>query len=145
MKISTPLDLYWSMGLVLRDLRAIDEKLLKTFDVGPAQMRILHTISDHPQGLNLKEISRMIDVTPGNASRLVEKLSQKGWVDRSPSPISKREIVVRLTREGSRHLRKLAPLQQQEINSYIGKQLSPELIGQLKVILEAMEEDTAAS
>jgi len=54
----------------------------------------------HPEPATVKTLTeRMIDKT-SNASRLVEKLRQKGLVERSECPLDRRRVDVQITEKG---------------------------------------------
>lgn len=145
MRPEFPLTLYWNLGVVLRDLKHVDSEFLRTFDVGPAQFKVLYYINSCRNGANLKEIANLMDVSPSNASRLVEKLVQKEWADRIISPESKREIIVKITREGKRMLRKLAPEQWRVIKDYLSSRTSNDQLEKLNELLESIIKDGATN
>lgn len=131
------LELYWNVTAVGRVLRHQDSLFLKAYGVGPAQFKIMHYIHRQDnRGINLKDIAGLMDVSASNASRLIDKLVHKGWVDRQPSPHSKREVVIRLSREGRRMLRKISPEQQQVLGQCVERGLSAEELQQLNGLLE---------
>ena len=80
-------------------------KLLKKFDLSPPQynvLRILRGAKDKP--IMLADISsRMLDKM-SNATRLVEKLKQKGLVDRVQCEFNRRQVDISITNEGLRLL-----------------------------------------
>ncbi|WP_027389876.1 MarR family transcriptional regulator [Chrysiogenes arsenatis] len=141
MRPEFPLTLYWNLGVVLRDLKHVDSEFLRTFDVGPAQFKVLYYINSCRNGANLKEIAQLMDVSPSNASRLVEKLVQKEWADRVVSPESKREIIVKITREGKRMLRKLAPEQRRVMQNYLHSRTSGDQLEKLNGLLQLIMKD----
>lgn len=76
-------------------------KLLKQYNISPQQFNILRILKGmHPEPATVKLLTeRMIDKM-SNASRLVEKLKQKGLVEREASEEDRRRVDVYITPEG---------------------------------------------
>jgi DNA-binding MarR family transcriptional regulator len=73
----------------------------KPFDVTPEQYNVLRILrGSHPKQLMLAEITgRMIDKS-SNATRLVEKLRQKGLVKREICETNRRQVDIIITDKG---------------------------------------------
>jgi DNA-binding MarR family transcriptional regulator len=79
----------------LRDyLRREHETTLPRFDV----MAALHRRDDT---MTMSELSRLLLVSNGNATAVVDRLEKDGLVRRSPAPNDRRTVHVALTRKGS--------------------------------------------
>lgn len=78
---------------------------LKPFDSTPEQFNVLRILrGSHPKALMLADIAcRMIDKS-SNATRLVEKLRQKGLVSRTVCEDNRRQVDIRITPKGLRVL-----------------------------------------
>ncbi|NJL75721.1 MAG: MarR family transcriptional regulator [Saprospiraceae bacterium] len=74
---------------------------LKSYNITWQQFNILRILrGSHPKPATVKLLSeRMIDKM-SNASRLVEKLRQKGLVERTECPMDRRQVDVKLTDKG---------------------------------------------
>ena len=81
---------------------------LKPYNLTVQQFNILRILrGQHPNVVNLKLIKeRMLDKM-SDVSRLVERLREKGFVDRKTCPSDRRHIDVRITNEGLELLKKL--------------------------------------
>lgn len=64
------------------------------------QLRVLMFLNRRP-GAALLDVAEHLGVTPPTASTLVQRLVQRGLVDRSPHPHERRRVVLRLTPQGS--------------------------------------------
>lgn len=83
-------------------------KKLKPFKLTPQQfnlLRILRGQFPNPATINML-IERMIDKS-SNASRLVDRLEEKGFVSRCTSDADKRSVNVRITDKGLETLKEL--------------------------------------
>lgn len=80
----------------------------KPFDITPEQYNVLRILrGSHPKQLMLAEIaSRMIDKS-SNATRLVEKLRQKGLVKREICESNRRQVDIIITDKGFALLSKI--------------------------------------
>ncbi len=76
-------------------------KLLKKYNISPQQFNILRILREmHPRPSTVKMLTeRMLDKM-SNASRLVEKLKQKGLVEREACHDDRRRVNVYITTQG---------------------------------------------
>lgn len=76
-------------------------KLLKPYNISPQQYNILRILRDmHPKPATVKLLTECMVDKMSNASRLVEKLRQKGLVEREASDEDRRRVDVKITSEG---------------------------------------------
>lgn len=82
-------------------IHSSDIARLKTHDITPEQYNVLRILrGSYPKKLMLAEISgRMIDKN-SNATRLVEKLRQKGLVKRELCESNRRQVDISITEKG---------------------------------------------
>jgi DNA-binding MarR family transcriptional regulator len=98
-------------------------------------LRILRGSSPNP--VSIKELmSRMIDKT-SNASRLVDKLEQKGFVTRTTAEDDKRRVDISLTREGLQVVN-MASVEVEAKVENIFNRLTPEQVSMLNKILDTV-------
>ncbi|MCR6490645.1 MarR family transcriptional regulator [Amycolatopsis sp. OK19-0408] len=84
------------------------------------QFRLLVVL--HTRGpLKHADLADFLGVTPSTASRMVDRMVTAGFVDRQNSPVSRREIVLELTREGARIVRKVTARRRKEIAKIVAK------------------------
>ncbi|MFI7242174.1 MarR family winged helix-turn-helix transcriptional regulator [Streptomyces qinglanensis] len=74
--------------------------------VSPSQLRVMYCV-DRDEGMNLRALGEALGSAPSSVSRLCDRLEAIGFVARSPSPTSGRELELRLTPQGRAHLRDL--------------------------------------
>lgn len=80
----------------------------KKFDITPEQFNVLRILrGNHPKTMMLADITcRMIDKS-SNATRLVEKLRQKGLVKREICEANRRQVDISITDKGLDLLKKI--------------------------------------
>lgn len=89
-------------------LHNINASRLKPHDITPEQFNVLRILrGSHPKKMMLADItSRMIDKN-SNATRLVEKLRQKGLVNREICEKNRRQVDITITEKGLVALKKI--------------------------------------
>jgi DNA-binding MarR family transcriptional regulator len=127
--------LYTASWLHQQSLRA-----LKPFNISWQQYNILRILRGmHPEPASVKLLTeRMIDKM-SNASRLVEKLKQKGLVERRSCKSDRRQVDVIITEEGLELLKRASCAMDEQLDATKG-QLSEEQAMQLNELLDAMRE-----
>lgn len=84
---------------------------LKPFGVSKEQFNVLRILRGrHPEPSSLQLISERMISKSSNATRLVEKLRQKGFVERNLCPSNRRKVDILITRKGLDALDEMDPL-----------------------------------
>jgi DNA-binding MarR family transcriptional regulator len=87
--------------------------------------------------LTMTELSRMLLVSNGNTTTVVDRLEHDGLVTRTPSAADRRVVHVALTDEGRRHFRQLAIDHETQIDSLFSMVSSSDLDA-LEAVLQRM-------
>ncbi|MEU8887752.1 MarR family transcriptional regulator [Streptomyces sp. NPDC048442] len=74
--------------------------------VSTSQLRVMH-ILERAEGINLRTLGDDLGAAPPSVSRLCDRLEVLGYVQRKASPVSRREVELRLTAPGHTYLRNL--------------------------------------
>ena len=90
-------------------LESENAKFLKPYGISPQQYNVLRILKGQgDKAISVNNImSRMIDKM-SNASRLVEKLRQKKLIERVTCDSDRRQVDVKITKDGLRLLKKLS-------------------------------------
>lgn len=112
-------------------------RLFKPHEISPEQYNVLRILrGQHPKPTTVSSIQDRMLNKMSNASRLVEKLKQKGLVERKECPSDRRQVDVNITSSGLELLRLL----EDEINQFnhevIG--LDQEEVEQLNLLLDKL-------
>ncbi len=91
-------------------LRVKHDTTLPRFDVMAALWR-------RRDGVTMSELSRMLLVSNGNATAVVDRLEKDGLARRTPSETDRRTVFVALTDEGLRVFEGLATGHEHEVNT----------------------------
>jgi DNA-binding MarR family transcriptional regulator len=78
------------------------------------QFRML-VVLDRTDGMNISRLGEHLDVNPSTAMRMVDRLTANGMVRRDASSANRREVLVSLTPEGRRVVRKVTRRRRSEL------------------------------
>ncbi|MFJ8659565.1 MarR family winged helix-turn-helix transcriptional regulator [Streptomyces sp. NPDC093795] len=90
------LEVLWERG---RDM-------VSSTPVSASQLRVLY-ILDREEGINLRALGELLGSAPPSVSRMCDRLDALGFVQRLPSPVSRRQLELHLTVRGKTYLRDL--------------------------------------
>ncbi len=99
------LKLLKTSGLIEDELR---RRLRAEFGSTLPRFDVMSALSRSPDGLKMSEISKMLRVSNGNITGIVDKLSEEGLALRVAVPGDRRAHLVRLTKKGVRAFDELA-------------------------------------
>ncbi|WP_443059993.1 MarR family winged helix-turn-helix transcriptional regulator [Streptomyces sp. NBC_00467] len=90
-----------------------------------AQLRLLYVV-DRDDGIRMRALCESVASSPPNVSRMCDRLQAIGFLERLPCPDSRREITLRLTTAGKRHLQHLRQLRESTLHHAINGMPSTE-------------------
>ncbi|MFN3291995.1 MAG: MarR family winged helix-turn-helix transcriptional regulator [Gemmobacter sp.] len=120
-------------GRLREYLRVTHDTTLPRFDVMAALWR-------RRDGVTMSELSRMLLVSNGNATTVVDRLEKDGLVQRRPSETDRRTVYVALTEEGARVFEAWAAGHEAEL-SRIFEDMDEADLDALTAILKRMGKD----
>jgi DNA-binding MarR family transcriptional regulator len=117
----------------IRRFLQASERMALARGMTPRQHQVLLTVAGRPDGVEptIGFVADRLLLKHHSAVELVDRLVEAGLVAREQHPVDRRQVLVRLTEEGSRVLDDLASSHRQEIRS-----LAPRLINTLEAILD---------
>ncbi|MFJ2931901.1 MarR family winged helix-turn-helix transcriptional regulator [Streptomyces sp. NPDC087219] len=74
--------------------------------VSASQLRVLYSL-DREEGISLRTLGDLLGSAPPSVSRMCDRLEALGFVQRLPSPVSRRQLELHLTVQGKAYLREL--------------------------------------
>jgi len=114
-------------------LRVRHDTTLPRFDVMAALWR-------RRDGLTMSELSRMLLVSNGNATAVVDRLEKDGLAKRTPLVTDRRTVHVALTDEGLQQFEALAQGHEAEVNTLFAR-LTESEIEQLTALLKKLRKE----
>ncbi|WP_327233261.1 MarR family transcriptional regulator [Streptomyces sp. NBC_01317] len=91
--------------------------------VSPSQLRALLVMEKY-EGANLRTLGEALGSRPSSVSRLCDRMEAMGLVVRSPSPTSRREVELRLSRRGHQVLDEYRAFRTREV-AMVLEQMDP--------------------
>jgi DNA-binding MarR family transcriptional regulator len=123
--------------------RRVRSKLRSRFSTTLPRFDLMAQLERHPEGLKMNALSRLLMVTGGNITSIVDQLQKEGLVERLAEPGDRRAFCVRLTRAGARAFAEMARAHEEwviELLAGLTRKEHEELLKLLaKVKLHAME------
>ena len=108
---------------LLRATRAIEaelrERLRVQFSLTLPQFDVMAALTGKERGITMTELSRLLIVSNGNVTGIVDRLVADKLVARRPSPDDRRSFLVRLTPKGEAQFETVARAHQQWIDKML--------------------------
>jgi DNA-binding MarR family transcriptional regulator len=123
--------------------RRVRSGLREQFATTLPRFDLMAQLERHPDGLKMGELSRMLMVTGGNITTIVDQLEKEGLVERLDEPEDRRSWLIRLTSAGRKGFTDMARAHEEwvvELLSGLSKRDRDELLKLLaKVKSHAVE------
>src|SRR5688500_11071911 len=88
--------------------RRVPSRLREQFATTLPRFDLMAQLERHPEGLKMNELSRLLMVTGGNVTAIVDQLEKEGLVERVDEPADRRAFRIHLTRAGERSFAEMA-------------------------------------
>jgi len=88
--------------------RVVRLRLRGRFATTLPRFDLMAQLERHPEGLKMNELSRLLMVTGGNVTAIVDQLEKEGLVERLDEPADRRAFRIRLTRSGEKSFAEMA-------------------------------------
>ncbi|MBX6341903.1 MAG: MarR family transcriptional regulator [Thermomicrobiaceae bacterium] len=120
----------------IRRFLHFSEQAARAAGVEPQQHQALLAIKGMPEGraATIQDVADRLQVRHHSAVGLIDRLAERGLVERSRSEVDRRQVLVRLTPAGEEILRELSLHHLAELRSW-----GPELVRTLTALLEPEE------
>ena len=82
--------------------RQVRTRLREQFATTLPRFDLMAQLARHPEGLKMNELSRLLMVTGGNVTAIVDQLEKEGMVERVDEPADRRAFRIHLTRAGEK-------------------------------------------
>src|SRR3990170_2696805 len=88
--------------------RRVRSRLRARFATTLPRFDLMAQLERHPEGLKMNELSRLLMVTGGNVTAIVDQLEKEGLVERFDEPADRRAFRIHLTRTGEKSFAEMA-------------------------------------
>ena len=93
--------------------RRVRSGLREDFATTLPRFDLMAQLERHPEGLRMNELSRLLMVTGGNITAIVDQLEKEGQVERLDDSADRRAFRIRLTRAGEKSFTEMARAHEQ--------------------------------
>lgn len=122
-------------------LSAVEAQLQHDSGIPHGYYEILVRLSEAPgRALRMSQLAEASTSSKSRLSHAVARLEERGWVERLDCPTDRRGQIARLTDNGFAVLEAAAPNHVEHVRQALFDQLSPEQVGQLAAIGQAIIE-----
>jgi len=88
--------------------RRVRSRLRERFATTLPRFDLMAQLERRPEGLKMNALSRLLMVTGGNVTAIVDQLEKEGLVERLEEPADRRAFCIRLTRAGEKSFAEMA-------------------------------------
>ncbi|MFD0052471.1 MarR family winged helix-turn-helix transcriptional regulator [Streptomyces sp. NPDC127168] len=96
-----------------------------TTPTSTSQLRLMY-LADRADGIRMRTVCQLLASAPSTVTRMCDRLQAIGFLERLPCPGNGREIVLRLTPAGTRHLLRIREQRDRVLHRAIGNMPSAE-------------------
>jgi DNA-binding MarR family transcriptional regulator len=122
-------------GVMLKLSPALDAQLQRDSDLTHFDYLCLAMLSEsEDRTLRMSDLAGRVNASLSRLSHVVSKLERRGWVARTPSPLSRRVTLASLTEEGWQVLVRAAPGHVETVRSLVFEGLTPDDVAALERI-----------
>ena len=124
----------------------VRSRLRERFATTLPRFDLMAQLERHPEGLKMNELSRLLMVTGGNVTAIVDQLEGEGLVERLAEPADRRAFRIRLTRAGERSFADMASAHEEwvvEMLAGLSRKEHEELLKLLAKLKTSAMEETA--
>jgi DNA-binding MarR family transcriptional regulator len=123
--------------------RRVRSGLREDFGTTLPRFDLMAQLERHPEGLKMNELSRLLMVTGGNVTAIVDQLEKEGLVERVAEPADRRAWLIRLTSSGEKSFAEMARAHEQwvvELLSGLSRREHEELLKLLAKVKQSLVE-----
>jgi len=113
-----------SMG----ELKCISSERLLREGISMAQLHVLNLVESHGE-MAMSRLAEMLDVSLSNATGLIDRIEERGLVERTRVPTDRRMVLVRLTPTGRQMLEEIEVVREQILRRVLDQLDASQLAG----------------
>jgi DNA-binding MarR family transcriptional regulator len=110
----------------IRELRCMGSDRMRRGGVSTAHFHLLSMLDRHGE-MAMSRVAEALDVSLSNASGLIDRLEERGLVERIRVPDDRRVVLVRLTETGRRTLGEFEVLKDEMVRRIVGQLTAAQL------------------
>ena len=112
----------------MAELKCIGSERLVRQGISMTQLHVMHLL-DHHGEMPMSRLAEMLDVSLSNGTGLIDRVEERGFVERIRVPSDRRMVMVRLTPAGRQMLDEIETVREQVLRRVLDKLDSRQLTG----------------
>lgn len=112
----------------MAELRCVGSEKLVRMGVSMTQLHVISMLDRHGE-MPMSRLAEMIDVSLSNATGLVDRMEERGYLDRARVPDDRRVVLVRLSETGRRLLEDIEVLRTEMLRTVLDRLDTDQLDG----------------
>jgi DNA-binding MarR family transcriptional regulator len=132
-------DFHTAMG----ELKCLGSERLVRLGISMSQLHVMHLLERHGE-MAMSRLAEMIDVSVSNATGLIDRVEERGYVERIRVPSDRRIVLVRITDTGRAVLHELEAGREQILERILDE-LDPAQLSRLAAALSDLRSALTAS
>jgi DNA-binding MarR family transcriptional regulator len=113
-------------GTFFRELKCMGSDRMRRGGVSTAHFHLLAMLDRHGQ-MAMSRVADVLDVSLSNASGLIDRLEERGFVERLRVPDDRRVVLVQLTQSGRQTLKDAEVLKDEMVGRVLGRLTAKQL------------------
>jgi DNA-binding MarR family transcriptional regulator len=120
-------------------LDTFEKELQSSYGLSLAEYSVLlHLAESEERRMRMVDLATAVSISKSGATRLVDRLEDKGLIERIPCSEDRRSIWACLTRTGSRRVEAIRPEYDRVVRANLASRLTQEEAGQLANLLDKL-------
>jgi DNA-binding MarR family transcriptional regulator len=132
-------DFRTSMG----ELKCLGSERLVRLGISMSQLHVMHLLELHGE-MAMSRLAEMLDVSVSNATGLIDRVEDRGYVERIRVPSDRRVVLVRITAEGRAVLDEVEAVREEILERILGE-LDPAQLSRLAAAMGDLRSALATS
>ncbi len=119
----------------MTELKCASSERLLRLGVSMAQLNIMYTVQRNGE-MSMSHLADTLNVSLSNTSGLIDRMEERGFVERTRVPEDRRVVMVRVTADGARMLEEVDALSDDLLRAVLGRVKPSQLPGIARAIAD---------
>jgi DNA-binding MarR family transcriptional regulator len=128
----------------MAELKCIGSERLVRQGISMTQLHVMHLL-DHHGEMPMSRLAEMLDVSLSNGTGLIDRVEERGFVERIRVPSDRRMVMVRLTPAGRQMLDEIETIREQVLRRVLDRLDATQLTGVARAMADLREAVAATS
>lgn len=119
----------------MSQLKCASSQRLLRLGISMAQLHLLNSIQRRGE-MTMSQLAEMLDISLSNATGLVDRIEERGFLERVRVPEDRRVVLIRITPAGTRMLEEADALTDEILRSVLGRLHTGQLTGVAQAVAD---------